>query len=112
MRSSEWVALVYFAVLVAAAWIRPLPLARRLSITAVGLAMCAALAWLSINGTRVERDWAPVAIILFGIGSAPVYFLITIAAVWPIVLNTAAGVRAAEPQWLDAARWHRQRYHA
>jgi len=66
VRSSEWVALVYFAVLVAAAWIRPLPLARRLSITAVGLAMCAALAWLSINGTRVERDWAPVAIILVG----------------------------------------------
>jgi NitT/TauT family transport system permease protein len=49
-------------------------------------------------------SWAPVAIILFGVGSAPVYFLITIAALWPIVLNTAAGVRSAEPQWIDAAK--------
>ena len=48
--------------------------------------------------------WTPVAIIVFGIGSGPVYFLVAIAAVWPIILNTAAGVRAADPQWLDAAR--------
>ncbi|HEY2322044.1 MAG TPA: ABC transporter permease subunit [Thermoanaerobaculia bacterium] len=49
-------------------------------------------------------SWAPVAIIVFGIGSAPVYFLIAIAAVWPIALNTAAGIRSAEPRWIDAAR--------
>lgn len=49
-------------------------------------------------------SWMPVAIILFGLGSSPVYFLVAIAAVWPIILNTAAGVRAAEPQWLEAAR--------
>lgn len=66
MRSSEWVALLYFAVLVAAAWIRPLPAARRLSITFVGVAMCAAIAGLSRLGTSVMRDWAPVVIILAG----------------------------------------------
>ena len=66
MRSSEWVAFVYFAVLVAAAWIRPLPAARRLSITVVGVAMCAAIAGLSRLGIIVMRDWAPVVIILIG----------------------------------------------
>lgn len=49
-------------------------------------------------------SWTPVAIILFGVGSGPAYFLVAIAAVWPIILNTAAGVRSAEPLWLDAAR--------
>jgi len=49
-------------------------------------------------------SWTPIAIILLGIGSAPVYFLVGIAAVWPIILNTAAGVRAAEKQWLEVGR--------
>lgn len=49
-------------------------------------------------------SWTPVAIILLGIGSGPVYFLVAIAAVWPIILNTAAGVNAAEPRWIEAAR--------
>ena len=43
--------------------------------------------------------WAPVAIMLFGIGTAPVVFLIVIAAVWPIVLATVAGIRALDARW-------------
>ncbi|WP_036569992.1 ABC transporter permease [Nocardia sp. BMG51109] len=42
-------------------------------------------------------SWAPVAIGLFGIGDRPVYFLVAAAAVWPIVLNTAQGVRGIDP---------------
>lgn len=49
-------------------------------------------------------SWTPVAIILLGIGSGPVYFLVFIAAIWPIILNTAAGVRAADQQWLEVAQ--------
>lgn len=49
-------------------------------------------------------SWTPVAIILLGIGSGPVYFLVSIAAVWPIIINTAAGVKAADKQWLEVAR--------
>lgn len=49
-------------------------------------------------------SWTPVAIIIFGIGAGPVYFLITIAAVWPIIINTAAGVNAADRQWAEVAR--------
>jgi len=49
-------------------------------------------------------SWTPVAIILLGIGSGPVYFLIAIAAVWPIIINTAAAVNAADKQWIEVAR--------
>jgi NitT/TauT family transport system permease protein len=49
-------------------------------------------------------SWTPVAIILFGIGSAPVYFLVSIAAVWPIMINTATGVISADKEWLELAR--------
>ncbi len=49
-------------------------------------------------------SWTPVAIIIFGIGSGPVYFLVAIAAIWPVIINTAAGVRSIEPQWIDAVR--------
>jgi NitT/TauT family transport system permease protein len=42
-------------------------------------------------------SWAPVAIGLFGIGHRPVFFLVAAAAVWPVVLSTAAGVRAVDP---------------
>ena len=44
-------------------------------------------------------SWAPVAVVLFGIGTPPVVFLIAIAAVWPITMSTAAGVKALDPNW-------------
>jgi NitT/TauT family transport system permease protein len=49
-------------------------------------------------------SWTPIALALFGIGNEPVFFLIAAAAVWPIVLNTAAGVHAIEPGYLHIAR--------
>jgi NitT/TauT family transport system permease protein len=49
-------------------------------------------------------SWAPIALIAFGVGNRTVSFLIAVAAVWPIVLNTAAGVKALEPGWLQVAR--------
>jgi len=48
--------------------------------------------------------WTPIAIVLFGIGSPPVVFLIAIAAVWPVTMNTVAGVRALDPSWGLLAR--------
>jgi NitT/TauT family transport system permease protein len=61
-------------------------------------------------------SWMPIAVMAFGIGDAPIYFLLTVTAVWPIILNTSAGVRALDPQWhlvahsLSATRfeklWH------
>ena len=40
-------------------------------------------------------------VMLFGVGDAPIYFLLTFAAVWPIMLNTSAGVRTIDPNWLQ-----------
>lgn len=49
-------------------------------------------------------SWAPIAVALFGIGNEPVVFLIAAAAVWPVLINTAAGVHAIEPGYLHVAR--------
>ncbi|MCK9486014.1 MAG: ABC transporter permease [Dehalococcoidia bacterium] len=49
-------------------------------------------------------SWTPLAIIWFGVGDQPVYFLIAIGAVWPIALSTSAGVAALDPQWLMLGR--------
>lgn len=49
-------------------------------------------------------SWMPIAVMVFGIGDQPIYFLLAFAAVWPILLNTAAGVRQLDPRWLQLAR--------
>jgi NitT/TauT family transport system permease protein len=49
-------------------------------------------------------SWMPLAVMFLGIGDAPVYFLLSFAAVWPILLNTAAGVHSLDPNWLTLAR--------
>ncbi|HWK61227.1 MAG TPA: ABC transporter permease [Eoetvoesiella sp.] len=49
-------------------------------------------------------SWMPIAVMVFGIGDAPIYFLLTFAAIWPIILNTAAGVRQLNPRWLMLAK--------
>lgn len=48
--------------------------------------------------------WTPLAIILLGVGDAPVYFLIAIGGIWPIMLNTSAGVVGLDPRWLTVGR--------
>ena len=49
-------------------------------------------------------SWMPLAVMAFGLGDFPVIFLIAVAAVWPLLLNTAAGVAAVDPQRLLLAR--------
>jgi len=49
-------------------------------------------------------SWMPIAVMVFGIGDAPIYFLLSFAAVWPIILNTAAGVRQLDRRWLMLAK--------
>lgn len=56
-------------------------------------------------------SWMPIVVMLMGVGDQPIYFLLAFAAVWPIMLNTAAGVRQLDPRWLQlskslsATRW-------
>lgn len=48
--------------------------------------------------------FVPVAVVFFGLGVRMQVFLICIAAVWPIILNTRFGVRDVDPMQLDVAR--------
>lgn len=48
--------------------------------------------------------WMPLAIMLFGVGNSAVIFLVAIAAVWPIILNTAHGVHSIDPMWVKVVR--------
>lgn len=45
-------------------------------------------------------SWMPLAVMVFGVGDAPVYFLLAFAALWPIMLNTVAGVAQLDANWL------------
>lgn len=49
-------------------------------------------------------SWMPIAVMLMGVGDQPIYFLLAFAAVWPILLNTAAGVKQLDSRWLQLAR--------
>lgn len=48
--------------------------------------------------------WMPVAVLAFSTWDRAIIFLIAIAAVWPILFATAAGVRRIDPSWLKVAR--------
>jgi len=49
-------------------------------------------------------SWMPLAVMVFGVGDAPVYFLLAFAALWPIMLSTAAGVAQLDPNWMLLGR--------
>ncbi len=77
----------------------------------VGLAVGSSRMLESASGTAFQflrmispLSWMPVTVMVFGIGDAPIYFLLTFAAVWPIMLNTASGVRQLDPKWLMLAK--------
>ena len=61
-------------------------------------------------------SWMPLAVMVLGVGDRPIYFLLAFAAVWPILLSTAEGVRQLQPAWLrlaaslSATRWETLRH--
>ena len=78
----------------------------------VPLGVCVGLSsWFNkLTGTLFQflrmvspLSWMPLAVMALGVGEAPVVFLLTFAAVWPIMLNTAAGVAALDKSWLQLA---------
>ncbi|MGB7098383.1 MAG: ABC transporter permease [Xanthobacteraceae bacterium] len=48
--------------------------------------------------------WMPIAVLAFPSWDGAIVFLITAAAVWPIVFATAASVKRIDPLWLAMAR--------
>lgn len=57
-------------------------------------------------------SWEPIAVIVFVTWNGAIVFLIAIAAVWPIVFATAAGLAKVDPAWFKVAKnlgakpWH------
>lgn len=49
-------------------------------------------------------SWMPIAVMVLGIGDAPIYFLLAVSAVWPILLSTAEGTRRVDRRWIEMAR--------
>jgi NitT/TauT family transport system permease protein len=48
--------------------------------------------------------WVPLTIIWFGLGDGPTLFLIAMVGIFPLILNTIAGVRSISPAYYHAAR--------
>ena len=48
-------------------------------------------------------SWMPIALLLFTSFESAVYFLIVMATICPIILNTAIGVMNINPQWIKMA---------
>jgi ABC-type nitrate/sulfonate/bicarbonate transport system permease component len=48
--------------------------------------------------------WIPIAILWFGIGDPPSFFITSVAAFFPIFINSFAGGHAVRPEHLHAAR--------
>lgn len=44
--------------------------------------------------------WFPIAIIVFGVGTQSAVFVMFMAGIWPIVLNTAHGIATIDDEWL------------
>ena len=57
-------------------------------------------------------SWEPIAVIVFAGWDQAIIFLIAIAAVWPVMFSTAAGLSKVDPAWFKVARnlgakpWH------
>jgi NitT/TauT family transport system permease protein len=49
-------------------------------------------------------SWMPVAVMSLGVGNRAVYFLLAFAAVWPLIMSTAAGVAQVDRRWIDLGR--------
>jgi len=48
--------------------------------------------------------WMPIAVLAFSTWNSAIVFLITIAAIWPILFSTAQGVRRIDPLWIKVAK--------
>lgn len=57
-------------------------------------------------------SWMPVAVMTYETWDGAIVFLVAVAAIWPVIFSTAAGVRRIDPAWFKVARnlgaraWH------
>ncbi len=65
-----------------------------------------ALAYPSMQFLRMVSplSWMPIALLVFSSFESAICFIITMATIWPIVLNTSLGVARVNPGWIMMAR--------
>lgn len=49
-------------------------------------------------------SWEPIAVVVFSGWEEAIIFLIAMAAVWPVIFSTAAGLAKVDPNWFKVAR--------
>ena len=49
-------------------------------------------------------SWMPIAVMVLGVGDLPVFFLLAVAALWPMLLTIIAAVRNINPLYIKVAR--------
>lgn len=49
-------------------------------------------------------SWMPIAVMVLGVGDLPVFFLLAVAALWPILLTIISAVRNINPLYIKVAR--------
>lgn len=49
-------------------------------------------------------SWMPIAVMAFATWEGAIIFLIAVAAIWPVLFATAAGVRRIDPAWFKVSR--------
>lgn len=49
-------------------------------------------------------SWMPIAVMVLGVGDRPVFFLLAVAALWPILLTIITSVRNINPLYVEVAR--------
>lgn len=64
---------------------------------------------LSNSGFQFVRmisplSWMPIAVLVFSSWDSSIIFLVAIAAVWPVIFATAAGLAKVDPSWFKVAR--------
>jgi len=67
-------------------------------VQALELALTPALQFLRMIS---PLSWMPIAVMSLGVGDNAVYFLLAFAAVWPLVMSTAAGVAQIDARWVQ-----------
>jgi ABC-type nitrate/sulfonate/bicarbonate transport system permease component len=79
--------------------------------TAIGLIVGSSIAADRLSGPFLWAIYAtpwlayrPLTVAWFGFGVAPIVFLVFIASIFPILLNTSAGIRTTDKSMLNAGR--------
>lgn len=49
-------------------------------------------------------SWMPIALLIFATFESAIYFLITMATIWPIILNSSLGVSRVNQEWIKMAK--------